>query len=93
MGVECLIESLPPTLAIMRDFLGSFLLDLFALCTAHSPVSQSAVLVVFDLLFAAREDMVVKPTPSLQVILSGNFYSSTDGIISSWHSVHEIILC
>ena len=52
---------LPPTLAIMRDFLGSFLLDLFALCTAHSPVPQGAVLVVFDLLFAARKDMVVKP--------------------------------
>jgi hypothetical protein len=37
MGVECLIESLPPTLAIMRDFLRSFLLDLFALL--YSPLS------------------------------------------------------
>ena len=78
-GVECFIESLPPTLAIMRDFLGSFLLDLFALCTAHSPVRQGAVPVVFDLLFAARKDMVVKPIPAFQVILSGNFYPSTDG--------------
>jgi hypothetical protein len=36
MRVECLIESLPPTLAIMRDLLWPFLLDLFALCAAHS---------------------------------------------------------
>ena len=92
MSVECLIESLPLTLAIMRDFLGSFLLDLFALCTAHSPVPQGAVPVVFDLLFAARKDMVVKPDPTLSSHLVGNFYPSTDGIISSWHSVHEIIL-
>jgi hypothetical protein len=92
MGAECLIESLPPTLAIMRDFLGSFLLDLFALCTAHSPVPQGAVPVVFDLLFAARKDMIVKPIPPFQVILSRTSILAPMGIVSSWHSVHEIIL-
>jgi hypothetical protein len=71
-------ESSPPTLAIMRDFLWSFLFDLFALCTAHSPIPQGAVPVVFDLLFAARKDMAAKPIPRYQVILSGNFYPSTD---------------
>jgi hypothetical protein len=39
MDVEYVsFESSPPTLAIMRDFLWSFLFDLFALCTAHSPI-------------------------------------------------------
>jgi hypothetical protein len=63
----------------MRDFLGSLLFDLFALCTAHSPIPQGAVPVVFDLLFVARKDMAVKPIPRFQVILSRNFYPSTDG--------------
>jgi hypothetical protein len=42
------------------------------------PSLQGAVPVVFDLLFAARKDMAAKPIPRCQVILSENFYSSTD---------------